>query len=389
MSASRGLIMGLFSPILIVHLTRHGISLLEIGLLGAVLEITRLLFEIPSGIFSDRFGEKLSIQLSCLAGLACWAIFSSSDVSFLGSSIAMISLAIGGSLISGSFESWISKHNTKEMFSAVLARSSQIMIILFIVGAIVSGHIFKLNPAYPFIASGGLIIFMLVLATMGKSAATTVVHDGHRQAGEFGKILKESVRVIARNKGVAVIMAATFLINMGYDTIERYWQPLVVNHGFSEEILGYMLATSGLVALSGLGLISKVKSEHGILMLAIFEFAGIGLILAVVLLAGIPILAAIVCLLALGRVRGPTEHMIINESFPERYKATLFSLVASAGAAGEILAGVILGFVVEGYGIELGFLVCAGILGTSLLLLIAFHYRRARNYQVTHRSPTC
>lgn len=383
MSASRGLMMGLFSPVLVVYLTRHGISLLEIGLLGTILEITRLIFEIPSGVFSDRFGEKLSIQLSCLSGAICWAIFSSSDVSFFGSSMAMVALAISGSLISGSFESWISKHNMKEEFSAVLARSSQIMIALFIFGAIVSGHLFRMNAIYPFIGGFLLLLLIFLLATVGTQIPGNATKDEHHQTESFSKILQESLGVIARNKGVAVIMTAAFLINMGYDTIERYWQPLVVSKGFSEEILGYTLAASGVVALLGLKVASKVKSENGVLLLSFFEIVGIGLALTIVFLTGAPMLVAIACFLALGRVRGPTEHMIINERFPQQYKATLFSLVASAGAAGEILAGVVLGLIVHQYGIETGFLVCAAVLGVSLLLLISFHYGHLRKLRTT------
>lgn len=57
----RGLAMGLFSPIWILYLVDQGYDLLQIGLLGTIFEIAKLIFEVPSGTFADRYGIKLSI----------------------------------------------------------------------------------------------------------------------------------------------------------------------------------------------------------------------------------------------------------------------------------------------------------------------------------------
>lgn len=370
-SACRGLALGLFSPIWVVYLIQHDISLLQIGLLGAVLEVARLIFEIPSGTFSDRFGEKFSLQLSALFGMVCWAILGFLPVTFANSCLAMVFLALSGSLSSGSFESWISKRNEEANFSKILAHSMQISLLFFIVGALVSGHLYEWHVALPFAFTCVLLAANFFIATMATPAPKSPQHEAPSITG----ILADSLRLISTQKMVLIIMCATFFINMAYDTVERYWQPFSIGMGFQESSLGYVLAVAGLLAAVCLECVKRVNMQHGMLLLAGFELVAAGLIFAMLYSSGLAVLLAISLFLSIGRIRGTIEQMVLNAHIPVHNKATVFSCVAAVGAAGEILAGVVFGICVQQLGIGTGFAICAGLLVVSLLLFVVYIYR--------------
>lgn len=370
-SACRGLALGLFSPIWVVYLSQQQISLLEIGLLGAVLEIARLIFEIPSGAFSDRFGEKFSLQLSGIFGLVCWGILGFLPVNFFNCCMAMVFLALSGSLSSGSFESWISKRNDATRFAAVLAHSVQITLVFFIVGALISGHLYEWHMALPFAATCALLAATFVIATLATPAPKAVMHD----EASIGSLFVDSLKLIRTQRIVLVVMGAAFFINMAYDTVERYWQPFSMALGFQESQLGYVLAVAGLLAAICLECVKRVNMQHGMWLLAGFELLAAGLILGMLFGQGLAVLFAISLFLSIGRIRSSIEQMVLNAHIPEHNKATVFSCVAAVGAAGEILAGVVFGVCVQQLGIPTGFAVCAGLLVIALMLFVTYIYR--------------
>lgn len=370
-SACRGLALGLFSPIWVVYLSQQQISLLEIGLLGAVLEIARLIFEIPSGVFSDRFGEKISLQLAGVSGLMCWGILGFLPVNFFNCSLAMAFLALSGSLSSGSFESWISKRNDETRFAKVLARTVQISLAFFIVGALISGHLYERHMALPFVATCALLAATVVIATLATPAPKAVAHS----EASIGSLFMDSLTLIRTQRIVLVVMGAAFFINMAYDTVERYWQPFSMALGFQASQLGYVLAAAGLSAAICLECVKRVNMQHGMWLLAGFELLAAGLILGMLLGHGMAVLFAISLFLSIGRIRSSVEQMVLNGDIPEHNKATVFSCVAAVGAAGEILAGVVFGVCVQQLGIPTSFAICAGLLVIALLLFVTYIYR--------------
>lgn len=59
----------------VVYWQHRGMSLYEVGILEAVLHLVSLSLDIPTGIFADRIGWKLSLMLSSIAGVA-YCLFS-------------------------------------------------------------------------------------------------------------------------------------------------------------------------------------------------------------------------------------------------------------------------------------------------------------------------
>ena len=90
----------IFMPIVVVFYTENGLSMKEIMVLQAVYSLTMVLFEVPSGYFSDTIGRKNSLVLGTVLGTCGFAVYSVS-YSLAGFLAAEIALGVGQSFISG------------------------------------------------------------------------------------------------------------------------------------------------------------------------------------------------------------------------------------------------------------------------------------------------
>lgn len=98
-----------FEPYLLLYLIFAGISYTEIGILYAVREAIIYVFEIPSGVFADRFGKKNELVLSFLFYIASFVMFyfAKSFVLFL---FPMILFGFGEAFRSGTHKAMIMEY---------------------------------------------------------------------------------------------------------------------------------------------------------------------------------------------------------------------------------------------------------------------------------------
>ena len=344
----RGLAMGIFSPIWILYLVHQGYDLLEIGLLGAVFEIAKLIFEVPSGTFADRYGIKTSIVGSFIFSVLTWAFFPFIDTFAICIS-AMILWALSDALISGSYETWITRLVDENKFGKVLMKNTQLMVIGIIVGSLSSGYLYTLNPYLPFVLVVGLYLTLLIWMSFVKiPSIKNEISNGPTHKESFIAIISYSLKFMFRKRRVFLIVIAGFFTALVYDTISRYWQPYMEGIGFSEEALGFIFASAAGVTLLLLGITIKFEKKidnNPYASLTILESSTLALTL--LLSIGFKPLGMISMpiLLAVEDIRHPIEMNYLNKFFPESHKATLFSLNSGVSALGEVLSGIIFGII--------------------------------------------
>ncbi|WP_297990986.1 MFS transporter [uncultured Anoxybacillus sp.] len=367
----RGLAMGLFSPIWILYLVDQGYDLLQIGLLGTIFEIAKLIFEVPSGTFADRYGIKLSIAGSFFLSVVTWAFFPFIDTLII-CILAMIIWALSDALISGSLETWMSRVVGEERFGKEVMKNTQILIAFIVVGSIISGYLYSYNMFLPFIIV--VALYTILFIWMSIFVKVPIVKSEHEQEHikeSFLNILKQSLKIVFHKRRVLLIVLSGFFTALTYDMVSRYWQPLLNEMGFSETGLGYIFALAGIFALILLGITMKLEKKietNPYMSLTIVE--SVSLLLVGVLTIGFKPLGAIATsiLLAVEDVRYPIVISYLNRFFPDNYKNTLFSLNSGVGALGEILSGVIFGIIALEFGLTTTFLVAAIFLLPAIII---------------------
>ena len=92
--------------ILTLYFQHHGISFYKIGLIMSAYQLSQLIFEVPTGVIADRYGNKKSVLLSIVCNLISLSIYIylSDYISYI---IAIIIFGIGQTLVSGALDALI------------------------------------------------------------------------------------------------------------------------------------------------------------------------------------------------------------------------------------------------------------------------------------------
>lgn len=96
----------LFEPFMILFFRSQGFDFFQIGVLYSIMEISTNLLEIPTGIFADTFGRRLSMVMSMSSYIVSFLIFFFIP-NFWAYAIAMVLFAMGEAFRSGTHKALI------------------------------------------------------------------------------------------------------------------------------------------------------------------------------------------------------------------------------------------------------------------------------------------
>ena len=160
--------LAIFGAIFYIYSQAQGFSFLEINLFGSLFWLVNFLTELPTGVFSDQYGRKISMILSSLIrgiGLLL-LLFSYDNLNVLIFSATLT--AIGESLKSGTLESWALEQihvidntfDSTHLFSKdKLYLNSTNLIVTFIGAQLLA----KINLHLPFILAPIMLLLNIIL----------------------------------------------------------------------------------------------------------------------------------------------------------------------------------------------------------------------------------
>jgi len=98
-----------YKPFLLLYFLEIGFSYFQIGILIAIREIFKILFEVPSGVFADKFGRKLTMVLTFSAYIISFLIFYLFQIYWIYI-LAMLFFGLGEAMRSGTHKSMIFRY---------------------------------------------------------------------------------------------------------------------------------------------------------------------------------------------------------------------------------------------------------------------------------------
>jgi DHA3 family tetracycline resistance protein-like MFS transporter len=154
LGAASALFVGMIDPIIAVYYVRVvGLGPLQLVLLGTVVEVAGLLFEVPTGIVADLYSRRLSVTIGVLAVGACFLI--QGLFPFLVAIVAAEVLrGIGGTFTSGALEAWIADEIGEGAAAAAYLRYAQARQLGALAGTVVGVALGAVALALP-VAIGG------------------------------------------------------------------------------------------------------------------------------------------------------------------------------------------------------------------------------------------
>jgi len=243
----------LILPIFIIFYQENGLNLSQIGFLATIISVIGLVLEVPSGVFADLYGKKLSIILGSLI-IVLGYLLRAMSASFINFIIAIGILSVGKSLISGADSAFLYdslKEIKKEyLFKKISGTANFLLLIGMGLGAFLGG----LLSLYGLRTVHYLVIIPLTLAFA--ISLTFKEPKDHKKVikSNYLEHLKEGIIFSFNHKTVrTLILFSGFMIGM-----------MLVSHIFFQPYMRYIgIDTShfGLFYLIFLGISAFFSKE--------------------------------------------------------------------------------------------------------------------------------
>jgi DHA3 family tetracycline resistance protein-like MFS transporter len=363
-----------------------GLSPFRLLMLGTVLELTILVFEIPTGVVADVVSRRLSVIIG-LAIIGVGFAITGAIPRFLWLAVGQALWGLGHTFVSGAEEAWITDEVGEEAAAKLYLRGAQAWQVGALTGIPAAVGLGAFGLGLPIVASGvGFAILALALVAVMPETRFRRTSDGERR--RLLRTFTGGVRTIRRSRVLVLVLLVAGLHGMATEGFDRLSQ-LHLLEGTSFPVVGRL----GLVAWFGLieavGLILAIvaaqilrrrddlASHAGTTrVLAVIDVALIVSVVAFALLGVFWLaLVAFWTVAFLREVRAPVFTAWLNRGLDSSTRATVNSMSGQMDAIGQVAGGPTIGAVAVWWGVPAA-IATAGVLRAPTLALYARALRR-------------
>jgi DHA3 family tetracycline resistance protein-like MFS transporter len=362
-----------------------GLDALQLVLVGTALEISALLFEVPTGLVADTVSRRLSIIIGCLflaAGFILWGLVPV----FAAIVAAQFLWGLGATFQSGATEAWIADELQGHEVGKTYLRGSQLgyaAAALGIGSSALLGSLFGL--AVPMVVGGigFLVIAATLLAFMPEDHYKPEPRGDRSRARTMADTLKAGIRTVRARPVLLTILLITFLSAGASETFDRLWEFHLLNDYTFPVIIDLppiawfgLISVSTLVISIGVAEVARRKVDtdnHVATARALLGMDAALMVAMVVFALAVSFEMAVAGYFVarvMRRVTIPISTAWINQSLTPNVRATVMSLNAQTDAVGQIAGGPLLGALAVTAGAPAALLAAAGFIVPSLLLYV-------------------
>lgn len=386
----------LFSMIFVVtsfyEATVAGLSGLQLVLVGTTVELTVLLFEVPTGVVADAYSRRLSIIIGYF--IMGWAfIVEGLFPVFLPIVLAQVLWGVGYTFTSGAQQAWLSDEIGEENANRTFLHANRYELAGALVGMLLAIPLGNIAVNIPIVAGGVLISSIsIVLALIMPERGFKPTRPENRNTWQhMGDIFNKGLSAVRRRPALMTVLGVGFIYGLYSEGWDRLWVKYLVDNftipslfGMNEVAFFGFLRAGGMILsiLVTQQVERRLDASHApsiakamvwltaLLSLAIFTFA---LAPSLVVLPALAVSIAAVWLVSITRnVLGPLYDAWINQRLDSETRATVISMSGQVDAIGQIASGPVVG-IVSLWSIR------AAITFASLLLLPALPLIRRAN----------
>ncbi|MFH2035056.1 MAG: MFS transporter [Candidatus Zixiibacteriota bacterium] len=346
---------GIILPLYIVYFRLWDITLFEIAVLAVVFEGTIILFELPTGIFADKFGRKYSVVIG-------YVLFTLSGViffyfrSFIGFLIAEILFGIAETFVSGALEALVvDSINDKKKEAGLFANRSMARTSGMLIGMVSVGFWAGEYIEYLFVP---VVLIGIVMVMAGLFLVEYKSDEANE--GEV-KPKRSTGEIIFGNRIVLALFAVGLMANFVYEGPDQYWQVLFEEiKKFDPAIFGYLTAGGLLIVTLTVRFTKKYYQNLTLYLWTIFVITGAALFGAVYI-SSIPAVIGIIVYFAAKEFIRPAISTHLNNNLESKSRATGLSAYNLTCSIGEVTAGLTAGVIASELGIAVVFYISVAI----------------------------
>ncbi|MHA1865914.1 MAG: MFS transporter [Candidatus Heimdallarchaeaceae archaeon] len=351
-------------PVIVKVWELANLSFAQMLLLQGIFALSIMIFEIPSGAFSDMFKRKLVLVTGySILTVACFLYFIGR--SFTAYALAEALFGVGGAVISGSDVSLVYdgliEINETERYKQILSKATTLSFLTAMISLPISGLIALHNIYTP---------LLIISISFGfKAVMFLFVYEPERKKAESinGATVK-SIKLLIHSKFLISIFIATFSLSVFGRAVFWSYQPKLFALNISTFEIGLIFATMNLIAALSSTIMGKVKQKFE--LLAVYAFLVIETISYLVIwkLHSLLILTAIYALQITRGGRAPIISQMIQRKLSSDLRATFTSFISAITNLAFFIYSLLLNF----YNVTIDTTVFSAMIGATLLLPFFF-----------------
>ncbi len=276
----------LLYPVYAIFMLDRGLSPLELSWLFIIWSGSAMAFEVPTGVWADRFSRRNLLIVANLIKAAAFGIWWLTP-GFAGFAAGFVLWALASACSSGASEAYvhdqISLARRPELFERVYGRGSAFEQAGAVVALALGGALAAIGFDLVFLASIVTCVAAALAARMGfreiGSADALHVSEPDVRPMLFFSTLRESARVSLATRGVAVAIAIIALLGVVPEILDEYIGPLLDEPTvFSVTSIGLFYALLSIPGLVGTAVAEYWKSATPVSMCAGYLLVGLLLV---------------------------------------------------------------------------------------------------------------
>jgi MFS transporter, DHA3 family, tetracycline resistance protein len=365
-----------------------GLDPLQLVLMGTILEVSYLLFEIPTGIVADSVSRKWSIVIGYLGTGIAFVLLGLAD-SFAVAAASQVLYGVSATFVSGADVAWLTDEVGEEAARPLYLRSEQFYNGGALVGIVASVVLASIALRLPILICGaGYFCLGLVLVFVMNESRRPSRQVGTKLRHSMRDTLRSAVRQVRAHHVLLLILATAALHGASTEGWDRL-SDLHFLQGIGLPPLGDLNRVvwfgifDGVALVLGIGALSYVKRKshleghvHVAKILALIDVALIASVVGFAVVGGFWWAVVLFWIVGgLRSVRAPIFTAWINQGLDPATRATINSMGGQADAVGQALAGPVVGGVGRAVSVPWA-ISLAGLLRLPILFLYLRAIRR-------------
>jgi MFS transporter, DHA3 family, tetracycline resistance protein len=355
---------------------------LRLLLVGSVLELICLVFQVPTGLFADAFSRRWAVSVGCIL-VGAGFILEGSIPQFVSILAAQVVWGIGATLSDGAEDAWITDEIGEEPAGRLFLRASQIGQVASLIGISVGVGLASIRLNLPILAGGALLVVLgiYLFFAMTEAGYIAIPRESRGSLAGMAAGARSSIASLRARPLILTILAITVVVGLSSEGVDRLYQVHFLRDiglpsfaGLSSVLwFGLISGGSSLIGIATTWVIRRRLDlgNHSHVGRLLFAFTAV----RALTLAGFALVANLYLAIALFWVAGvmrqafsPVQRAWLNRSLDPANRATLFSVDGQADALGQIVGGPIIGVIASGISIRAALVSSAALLTVALPL---------------------
>lgn len=328
---------------------------------GATLEASCFLFEIPTSIVADVYSRRLSALIGAVvvgAGLLIQGAFPS----FIPILVAQVVWGLGFTFISGAVDAWITDEVGPDAVQPLFTRFQQQHLALTFVGIIVAGLLAHIDLRTPMLVSGvGYLVLAAVMAPLMPETGFSRTPRAERSTwAQLASTFTTGLEAARRPGLVRSFALIAVITGISSEVFDRLWTAHIVDT-FDLPTIGVLngdatwftaFALTGALLSLVVSLVAnrfateRINALHPTALLAGITLIQAALMIAFAFFGSLwAVLLAMWIRDAARNLAYPVQAAWLNRNVESNVRATTLSMTSQADALGQVIGGPALGIV--------------------------------------------